>query len=404
MSGVVVTGMGIVTAAGAGLAPLASALERGETLLRIHGGEPWPTARVDDASLAWPGDPLWIDLRKYASRSTQLAVSAGLQAIDEARLAGPAAAERCGTVVVVEPDTGGWEEMARIIVKDDPRPPALRMFEDLPDFHILRAIPTLCAQMVSLLCSFEGPATSVCHPALGGLAGLSLATRLLESGSLDAVMLVGCDTVPSPVVQTAMDRVERLGNAAVAGRGPFDLLREGTFVGEGAAALLLEHEDHAAARGARARARIMGCETRCGASAGRALAGALDALRLAEGSLPDVVFSHGSASPEGDRLEASALGGRVRAPVTATKGVTGRLASTSALVDLIVALYCLREAVVPPIGLLRNPDPALAFLDLVVGAPKKLDMARRALVCALDEQPWGGGGATLVEIVSGCGR
>ena len=301
---VVITGTGIISAAGRGAEPLLVALGDGRSFLQQHGSEPWPSARVDDEFFPWPSGPTWADLKKYASRSAHLAVAAAMLALEEAGLpSGEIDAQRSATVCVVQPDPSEWEPLAALLTRvDDSRPLALRIYEDLPDFHVLRAIPTQVTQLVALAGGFEGPSTAVAYPSMGGLVGVALALRMLASGEVDRVLVAGADPLGSPHFRAAFDR-----------------LRTGTHLGEGAAALVIELQEQARLRNARVLARVLACENRCTPGAASSLELAVDAAVAQAQRRPDVVRAHGSAA-----------------------GVIGNLLCSSALLDVSLAALCLR--------------------------------------------------------------
>jgi act minimal PKS chain-length factor (CLF/KS beta) len=109
-------------------------------------------------------------------------------------------------------------------------------------------------------------------------------------------------------------------------------------------------------------------------------------LALADAGLTasqiDVVFADAAAVPELDRVEAAALTavfGARGVPVTAPKTMTGRLYSGAAALDLVAALFAIRDGVIPPTV---NVTPAAEYgLDLVTGAPRPAPV-RAALVLA----------------------
>ena len=69
-------------------------------------------------------------------------------------------------------------------------------------------------------------------------------TRRIQSGAVDEMLVIGTDC--------------ELVTEIMAGRSPSIPCRDGNVVGEGAAALLLESESHAGARGARIYAHVAG--------------------------------------------------------------------------------------------------------------------------------------------------
>src|SRR5699024_9392835 len=119
---------------------------------------------------------------------------------------------------------------------------------------------------------------------------------------------------------------------------PYDVDRDGFVLGEGAGILVLEREEHAAARGARVYAYASGRGIASAAhhisapSAERAARAAREAVGAADISASDVVDvnAHGTSTPRGDIGEltavADALGGQTdQIVVTSTKSMTGHL-------------------------------------------------------------------------------
>jgi 3-oxoacyl-[acyl-carrier-protein] synthase II len=168
---------------------------------------------------------------------------------------------------------------------------------------------------------------------------------------------------------------------------PFDVTREGTVLGEGAAFLLLEVLQHAAARGARAYAEVVGYGSSLDAFAvsdpdpsGRgAVASMRRAMRQA-GLGPeqiDCVNAHGTGTPKNDAIETAAikeaLGHRAyELPVHAVKSMTGHLIAASGAVEAAVAALTLARHAVPPTINLQAPDPQ-CDLDYVPGAARRFD-------------------------------
>jgi 3-oxoacyl-[acyl-carrier-protein] synthase II len=156
-----------------------------------------------------------------------------------------------------------------------------------------------------------------------------------------------------------------------------DSARDGFVMGEGAALLVLEAADVAAARGARIYAEVMGYAATSdahhmvqprpdGREAGRAITLALDDARVAPDEI-DWVSAHASSTPIGDIAEAraiaGALGGRAATvPVSATKGLTGHPLGATGAIEAAMATLAVHEGWVPGTVNLVAPEPDLAAL------------------------------------------
>jgi 3-oxoacyl-(acyl-carrier-protein) synthase len=196
----------------------------------------------------------------------------------------------------------------------------------------------------------------------------------------------------------------RLGLLSADGLRPFDAGRSGSLLGEGAAALVLEAEDAAAARRAMVLGEFLGsgCATEAegllavrpdGDGLARAIALALDdaGIRPAE---VGVIVAHGSGTPQSDASEAAAIR-RVfetaAPPVTAFKWAFGDPLAASGILDAVMALVVLRRGVVPGVATLRELDPDLGNLP-VSARPQ----APRSDVALVLNRGFGGSNTALV--------
>ncbi len=170
---------------------------------------------------------------------------------------------------------------------------------------------------------------------------------------------------------------------------PFDVGRDGFVLGEGAAVLVLEAEDHALARGAQPLAVLSGY----GASADgfhlsapdRSGAGAIRCMRSAlaragfEPSRVDAVNAHATSTSIGDVVEARALRevfGRWtdHLPVSATKSATGHLLGAAGALEAILAISALHAQRLPPTINLETAGPGCE-LDHVAGKARPAQVA-----------------------------
>jgi 3-oxoacyl-[acyl-carrier-protein] synthase II len=388
----------MITAAGCGVEAAFRALLEGRTAIKKQPPLWWPAALVAEEELIRPAEPSWADVRKYAGRASRMAVLAARQAFAAGeRGSAPMSPARTGVVAVVDVDISEGAGLASVLGPESHgRPWARLVYEEMPDFHVLQSIPSGVAQLVALAGPCEGGITAVTGPAAGGLAGLAAASRWIASGALDRVVVAGSGAMVPPEMHVRINDLDPLATHCEDGFGPFDAGREGTWLGEGATALILEAPDSAAARGATVFGWLLGCET-CTAPS---LAAALDACVtrvLGSGPGPGLVFAHGAASPRLDAIEATVLASRLAAPLAASKGALGNVYSSSALTDIALALRSLTCGLVPPVALCRRADPALPSLDLVRGAPRPL-LADSALITGLSEPLQGTAGTALIAV------
>jgi 3-oxoacyl-[acyl-carrier-protein] synthase II len=122
-------------------------------------------------------------------------------------------------------------------------------------------------------------------------------------------------------------------------------------------------------------------------------------LVLTEGKeYPDVWFAHGTGSVSLDLMQCQAISPLLKAATTSTKGTIGTAFECAGLIDIAVAVDALNHELVPPVGLLRTPDPALGKIDFVLFSARRDCAVRSVLVTTLGHAGIASGvaGAALV--------
>ncbi len=219
-----------------------------------------------------------------------------------------------------------------------------------------------------------------------GAEALALGLDIIRAGRADVVIAGGTEAVVHqlPIAGFASMRAmsTRNDDPERASR-PWDKARDGFVLGEGAAAVILERADHAAARGARVYARLAGAGLTSdgfdivqpdpeGHGAARAIAAA---LRDADVDPTDVthVNAHATSTPVGDMAEVVALHAALgdHPVLTATKSMTGHLLGAAGALEAIATILAIHHDLVPPTINLDDPDDGL---DLDVAAGKARHM------------------------------
>jgi 3-oxoacyl-[acyl-carrier-protein] synthase II len=415
-SRVVVTGIGVVSPIGAtreefwrGCLAGRSGARRLET--------PWVTetglatriaATVDgyDASSAGV-EP---KLARVVDRTVLFALGAAREAM---RDAGLGAAEldaigrqRVGTVVgsgiggitTIEVSHAAWREK--------------RSKTPVKRYALPMLIPNAPAAQVAIHLGAKGECKAISTACAAGTMALGDAWRMLRGGEADVVVAGGADGVAGDADAYALMGFERLGTLSTRNDDPrrasrpFDRERDGFVLGEGAAILVLEREEHARARGARPYAAVEGYAANCDAhsmtqldASGDTIAAlirsALESAHLAPGDV-DYVSAHGTSTPLNDRVEAAVLrrvlGRRAGDfPVTGLKSMTGHAIGASGPMETAAAALSLREGILAPTINYEFPDPQ-CDLDVVPNRPR----ARQARCCLKLSYGFGGHNACLV--------
>ena len=204
----------------------------------------------------------------------------------------------------------------------------------------------------------------------------------MQQGLADVVIAGGTEAVihPMPIASfAAMQALSKRNDSPATASRPFDSTRDGFVLGEGAATLVLETEEHALARGARIYAELAGGAVTSdsyhitapdpeGSAAARAMLAALDQA----GAVPsdvDHINAHATSTPVGDIAEYRSLlrvfGDHLpNIPVSATKAATGHLLGGTGALEAIFTILALHDRMAPPTINLTEQDPEIP-LDVV---------------------------------------
>jgi len=204
----------------------------------------------------------------------------------------------------------------------------------------------------------------------------------LQAGYADIIIAGGSEAAihPLPIASfAAMQALSKRNDDPATASRPYDLTRDGFVLGEGGAAIVLETEEHALARGAKIYAELLGGAVTSdayhitapdpeGSAAARAM---IAAVANAGYSLDDVahINAHATSTPVGDIAEYKALlhvfGDRLHdIPVSATKASTGHLLGGAGGIEAIFTILALHDRTAPPTINLSEQDPEIP-LDVV---------------------------------------
>ncbi|MCB1863930.1 MAG: hypothetical protein KDG50_00740 [Chromatiales bacterium] len=237
---------------------------------------------------------------------------------------------------------------------------------------LLRALPNNVLCHVGIRLGFKGANACITNHAVSGLMAVIEAAEGLRGGEADRAVAVGHD---SPLEPQVFSYMHRLGLLAAGRLRSFDRGRDGSVLGEGAAAVTLETRAAAQGRAAAVLGEYLGGGVATDGQgileldpAGDGLVRAIRAALADAGLEPagvGAIFAHGNGTPLSDASEAAALCtvfGEATPPLTACKWGYGHLIAASGIIDLVVALEAMRAGRLPGIATLETPDPALGPL------------------------------------------
>lgn len=267
---------------------------------------------------------------------------------------------------------------------------------------LLRILPNNVLCHVGIQYGFKGTNACVTNQCVGGISAVIEAAYAIREDEADRAVVAGHD---GPIDAETMVNFDHVGLLAKETLRPFDVDRDGTVLGEGAAAFTLETLEGAQARGTEVLAEFLGSGSTSEATGvlgiqpdGEGLVRAIQMALEDAGLGPEgigMVVAHGNGTPTSDASEAAALhqvfGGDIP-PVTGFKWATGHTIAASGTIDLALAIKALQENKVPAIATLDSLDPA--FVPFPAASTDQTPRARTALIICR-----GFGGMNVVMIV-----
>ena len=371
---VVVTGLGATSPVGGDVASTWSALLEGRSGVNplTHEWAEQLNTRIAAEVAVEPLEVLDRVKARRLDRSGQFALIAALEAWADAGLVdgvagGAVDPERLG--VAMASGIGGVTTLLSnydALIQKGPR--------RVSPLAIPMLMPNSPAANVGLAIGARAGVHTPVSACASGNEAIALGIDMIRLGRADVVVCGGTEAavhaLPMAAFGNMMALSKRNDDPAAASR-PWDKGRDGFVLGEGAAAIVLEAEEHAKARGARIYAEVAGAGITAdshdiaqpdpsGLGATRAMQ---IALREADLSPSDVkhINAHATSTPQGDLAEAgairAALGDAVDGTiVTSTKSMTGHLLGAAGALESVATILAIRDRSVPPTINLDDPE------------------------------------------------
>ena len=358
---VAVTGLGVIASCGSGVDAfwdgLCGPAPEGER--RIKDFDPTP----------YFANPKEI---RRSDRSTQLALATAQMALEQA---GDLTAEAARKGVIVATGIGGiatLEAQIQVLLEKGER--------RVSPFLVPMMMANAAAAAVSMRHGFCGPAENVCTACAAGTHAIANAARLIAGGRCDVVLAGGTEAAFTPTAVAGFTNMTAISSSGIS--RPFDAERDGFMMGEGAGRLVLEDWETAQERGATILAEILGGASTADAHHITAPSpggvGAISCMQLAleeAGLTADQighVNAHGTSTPLNDMAEAAAMTqvfGDGNPLITSTKGITGHTLGAAGAIEAVAVVLAMQKALIPPTAGYATPDPDMAAINLVTGAP-----------------------------------
>ena len=236
--------------------------------------------------------------------------------------------------------------------------------------------PNMPAAHLAGMFNAQGPNLNCLTACAASSQAIGEATEIIRRGDADAMISGGTHSMVHPFGVTGFNLLTALSTSnehPTKASRPFDRLRDGFVLGEGAAMIVLEDLDHAKRRGAHIYGEMLGYGSTADAyritdihPEGR---GAIGCMRMAiqDASLQpsdiDYVNAHGTSTTVNDKVETRACRevfgeAAMETPISSTKSMMGHLIAAAGVTELIVCLMAIRDNILPPTINYENPDPA----------------------------------------------
>src|ERR1700761_1429811 len=239
----------------------------------------------------------------------------------------------------------------------------------------------------------QGSPISLNTACASGATAIQLGMEAIRRGECEAALAIGADasiTQESLVRFSLLSALSTQNDPPDRASKPFSKNRDGFVLAEGAAALVLESLEHARARGARVLGILEGYgeksnsfhRTRTSPD-GKPIIATMQRALADAGVGPediDYINAHGTSTPENDKMEhlgvSAVFGERIRGiPISSNKSMIGHTLTAAGAVEAAFTLMTLQSQRLPPTINHAIPDPAIA-LDVVPNVARDAKIRR----------------------------
>ena len=336
------------------------------------------------------------DEYQHVDRGTQFAIAAANLAMMDAGLADPLSEEereRTGVYIgavmaCAEEGEGIWRELT-----DN----GTRQFAPLDTAMISASLlmPHASAAFIAAHHHLHGPSMVIATGCSAGADAIGQAYWAIQEERVDRMLAGGADSAISPLgvdVFCVMGALStRFNEEPQRASRPYDALRDGFVMAEGAAVLLLEDLALARARGAHIYAEIIAFTSNSNAHHMTALpANGAPLQQLLRQAMQEAdieqeqlhyINSHGSSTPPNELAETAAYKAvfgdyAYQIPISATKSMIGHTQGAASAIEAAVTALAIDQQIIPPTLNQEQSDPA-CDLDYVPerARPTRIDVA-----------------------------
>ncbi len=387
MRRVVVTGIGMITPVGNNTSDSWNAVKNGEcgigpiTHYDTTGRKVTLAGEVKDYDPAATIDPK--ELRKM-DRFVQFAMTAASEAVEASGIDFASEnTERAG--VIISSGIGGFATIQSEIIKGNEKG-----YDRVSPYFIPQIISNMAAGQIAIKYGLNGMCSCVVTACAGGTNAIGDAFHRIRDGYEDVMLCGGTEACITEIGIGGFTSMRALhtGNDPKRASIPFDKDRSGFVMGEGAAVLILEEEEHAKKRGAKIYGEVVGYGANCdanhitapledGSMAAKCLTLALNDANVKPEEI-DYINAHGTSTHLNDSGETKAIKlafseHAKKLMVSSTKSMTGHLLGAAGAVEAGFSVLALKDGFVPATIGYENFDEE-CDLDIVPNVGRNKDI------------------------------
>ena len=387
MRRVVVTGIGMITPVGNNTSDSWNAVKNGEcgigpiTHYDTTGRKVTLAGEVKDYDPGATIDPK--ELRKM-DRFVQFAMTAASEAVESSGIDFASEnSERAG--VIISSGIGGFATIQSEIIKGNEKG-----YDRVSPYFIPQIISNMAAGQIAIKYGLNGMCSCVVTACAGGTNAIGDAFHRIRDGYEDVMLCGGTEACITEIGIGGFTSMRALhtGNDPKRASIPFDKDRSGFVMGEGAAVLVLEEEEHAKKRGADIYGEVVGYGANCdanhitapledGSMAAKCLTLALNDANVKPEDI-DYINAHGTSTHLNDSGETKAIKlafseHAKKLMVSSTKSMTGHLLGAAGAVEAGFSVLALKDGFVPATIGYENFDEE-CDLDIVPNVGRNKDI------------------------------
>ncbi|MDO4597008.1 MAG: beta-ketoacyl-ACP synthase II [Ligilactobacillus agilis] len=389
MTRVVITGMGTVSPIGNDTASFVENLMAGKLGITEITKFDASATGISVAGEVKDFDPKLRLGKKAAKRMdlySQYAVHTALEALEQAGI-NEENTDPYDMGVIIGSGIGGLTTIQEQVIKMHEKGP-----KRVSPMFVPTAIANMAAGNVAIFANAKNICTAVVTACASATNAIGEAYRQIKEGRAQVMLTGGAEASVNEIGIAGFAALTALSTQTDPKLAslPFDKDRSGFVLGEGAATLVLESEEHAKKRGAKILGEVVGYGATCDAyhitspdPSGEGAARAMQAAIAEAGIKPDQVGyinAHGTATHANDEGEAKAInlvfGKDSKVLVSSTKSMTGHLLGAAGAIEAVATVAALQMGKLPAnIGLANQDEKCQVNLVTQNAQPAEIEYA-----------------------------